>query len=172
MVRRQKHLKRLGLAITAALLWPSGSPSAQIGTCSLVPTDQASGAKVLRCGDDLALQAAAGTRYQMIDGTTLRLDSGALLIEFHPSERRRSFQILTPQAIASVRGTKWAMELTPGRTATLVIDGAVTVKGGSDQGAVDLGPGQGVDVALGTGPLQVKRWTQQRVAALLARFGR
>jgi hypothetical protein len=64
------------------------------------------------------------------------------------------------------------MELKPGSTATLVIDGSVTVKGDFDQGSVDLGPGQGVDVSLGKGPLQVKRWPEQRVAALLARFGR
>jgi hypothetical protein len=36
-------------------------------------------------------------------------------------QRRREFQILTPQAIASVRGTKWAMEVKPGETSTLVL---------------------------------------------------
>jgi hypothetical protein len=36
-------------------------------------------------------------------------------------QRRREFQILTPQAIASARGTKWAMEVKPGETSTLVL---------------------------------------------------
>ena len=171
VVRQQQRWIRSGLAAALLLVAPQTS-FAQTGACSLVQTDQPSGAQILRCGDDLTLRAAANTRYQLIDGTNLRLDSGALLIEFHPSQRRRNFQILTPQAIASVRGTTWAMELKPGRTATLVIDGSVTVKGDSDQGTVDLGPGQGVDVLLGTGPLQVKRWPEPRAAALLARFGR
>jgi FecR protein len=78
----------------------------------------------LRCGSELTITPAPGTVYRPAaageDGlpTSVQLDSGALRIEFN-SKRRREFQILTPQAIASVRGTKWAMEVKPGQTSTL-----------------------------------------------------
>jgi hypothetical protein len=35
-----------------------------------------------------------------------------------------------------------------------------------------LRPGEGVDVEPGTASLQVKRWSAERAASLLARFGR
>ena len=108
-----------------------------------------------------------------------RLDSGALLIEFTPNEGRRDFRILTPQAITAVRGTRWAVEVGPSRTSTLVLSGSVEVtrrssKRGTAPGArqsVVLGAGEGVDVTAGTGPIVVKRWAQTRIDALMARFG-
>jgi hypothetical protein len=114
----------------------------------------------------------------------IELDSGALLIEFH-FKRRREFQILTPQAIASVRGTKWAMEVKPGQTSTLVLRGQVTVARKDAAEEVVVGPGQGVDVSNADAgktvrsmsgsakpaPIGVKKWAPDRVKALLARFG-
>jgi hypothetical protein len=114
----------------------------------------------------------------------VRLDSGALLIEFN-SKRRHEFQILTPQAIASVRGTKWAMEVKPGQTSTLVLLGQVTVARKDAAETVVVGPGQGVDLSgaegrdpttrsLNTGvkppPIEVQRWAPERVKSLLSRF--
>jgi hypothetical protein len=92
------------------------------------------------------------------------------LIEFHPTGKRRDFQILTPHAIASVRGTAWATEVKPDRSSVLVLSGVVEVARTPTGAAVLLGRGQGVDVTEGGGPLQVKRWAPERVRALLARF--
>ena len=114
---------------------------------------------------------------------SVELDSGALLIEFH-SKQRREFQILTPQAIASVRGTKWVMDVKPGQTSALVLLGQVTVSRKDAAEEVVVGRGQEVDVSswdpgntrsLDGGakppPIAVKKWTPDRAKALLARFG-
>jgi hypothetical protein len=167
-----------------------GSALAQSGACVLSPDRRNPNDQVLRCGSELTITPAPGTIYRPAaageDGlpASVQLDSGALLIEFH-SKRRREFQILTPQAIASVRGTKWAMEVKPGQTSTLVLLGQVTVARKDAAEEVVVGPGQGVDVSNGDAgktvrsmngsakpaPIGVKKWAPDRVKALLARFG-
>ena len=105
---------------------------AQSGACVLSPDRRNPNLRILRCGSELTITPAPGTAYQPAaagdDGlpASVQLDSGALLIEFN-SKRRHELQILTPQAVASVRGTKWAMEVKPGATSTLVLAGEVTV---------------------------------------------
>jgi hypothetical protein len=159
---------------------------AQSGTCVLSPDKRDPNQKILHCGSELTITPAPGTVYRPAgagdDGlpALVQLDSGALLIEFK-SKRRHEFQILTPQAIASVRGTKWAMEVKPGQTSTLVLTGEVTVARKDDPGTVVVGPGQGVDVTgLGSPrsmkdtkplPIAVKQWAPDRVKELLGRFG-
>jgi FecR protein len=166
-----------------------GSALAQSGACVLSPDRRNPNDQILRCGSELTITPAPGTVYRPAaageDGlpASVQLDSGALLIEFH-SKRRREFQILTPQAIASVRGTKWAMEVKPGQTSTLVLLGQVTVARKDAAEEVVVGPGQGVDVSNGDAgktvrsmngsakpaPIGVKKWAPDRVKALLARF--
>jgi len=154
----------------------------------LIPDKRNPSDKILRCGSDLVITPAPGTVYRAAppaeDGlpASVQLESGALLIEFH-SKRRQEFQILTPQAIASVRGTKWAMEVKPGQTSTLVLLGQVAVARKDASDSVLVGPGQGVDVegdsgktvrSLGSAkppPIGVKKWAPERVNELLARFG-
>jgi ferric-dicitrate binding protein FerR (iron transport regulator) len=158
---------------------------AQSGACVLVPDRRNPTEQILRCGSDLVVTPAPGTVYRAgppgEDGlpTSVQLDSGALLIEFH-SKRRQEFQILTPQAIASVRGTKWAMEVKPNQTSALVLLGQVAVARKDATDPVLVGPGQGVDVSDGTVrsmsggkpmPIGVKKWAPERVKTLLARFG-
>jgi hypothetical protein len=103
-----------------------------------------------------------------------------LFIEFK-SKRRQEFQILTPQAIASVRGTKWAIEVKPGQTSTLVLTGEVTVARKDDPKTIVIAAGQGVDVT-GLGlprsmsdakqePIVVKQRAPGRIKELLGRFG-
>jgi ferric-dicitrate binding protein FerR (iron transport regulator) len=165
--------------------WAAAPAVAQSGACVLSPDKRNANERILRCGSELTITPAPGTVYRAAaaagdDGlpASVQLDSGALLIEFN-SKRRREFQILTPQAIASVRGTKWAMEVKPGETSTLVLAGKVTVARKNDPEKVVVGPGQGVDVSsLGTPrsmygkpePISVKQWAPGRVKELLGRF--
>jgi ferric-dicitrate binding protein FerR (iron transport regulator) len=126
----------------------------------------------------LTVTPAEGTNYRPISKkrrqrlpTAIRLDDGALLIDFHPSTRQNTFQILTPLAIAAVRGTKWAMEVSPTRTSTLVLAGAVAVTSRRLNQYVVLTEGQGIDITEGDISLTVKQWGHARVRDLLSRFG-
>jgi ferric-dicitrate binding protein FerR (iron transport regulator) len=166
------------LAAVAGALWLGASAHgfAQPAGCTLVADDRNPTEKILRCGNTLAIRNAPGTRYRLTGQhgrqapTGVRLDSGALLIEFTPSDRQKNFQILTPHAIAAVRGTRWAVDVEHGNTATLVLSGAVAVTSPRAP-SVLLTPGEGADVTAGTRDIVVKRWGQKRVDALLARFG-
>jgi hypothetical protein len=160
--------------------WISGASHAlgQTAGCTLVHDDRHPKEQILRCGGGLTIRSAADTKFRTTGQTDLspptgvRLESGALLIEFTPGERRKDFQILTPHAIAAVRGTRWAVEVVRTRTSTLVLEGAVEVSHVRERpsGAL-LRAGEGADVTAKPGPIQVKRWAKKRVDALLARFG-
>ena len=78
---------------------------------------------------------------------------------------------LTPHAIATVRGTQFAVDVDAGVTSVFVVEGSVEVSRRDGPATVLLGPGEGVDVRPGE-PLVVREWPQPRVNALLARFGR
>ena len=79
--------------------------------------------------------------------------------------------MLTPHAIASVRGTIYAVDVQGGRTSVFVARGRVAVRIASPPRPSMLGAGQGVDVVPGQ-PLDVKTWGAERAAGMLARFGR
>jgi ferric-dicitrate binding protein FerR (iron transport regulator) len=147
---------------SGCILQPVGSPARQ----------------VLHCQDGLTIEAEIGADYTLVDrdrdnrpdAVTLR--SRAILIEIPADSKGRRFEILTPQAVAAVRGTQWAVDVESGKTAVFVISGRVLVRRPNLRSGVTLGPGQGVDVDQGTGPLTVRRWPAARARALLARFGR
>jgi hypothetical protein len=174
-----RQFRRVSLRLTAmpvAALLVLATPSvslAQPAGCSLVDDPHNTSEKILRCGDELTVRTARGTRYKLITPagkslpTGAELDSGAVMIE-----GEKPFQILTPHAIAAVRGTKWAVEVNAKQTSALVVSGAVEVKRRDGKQTVKLEDGEGVDVTRGGGPLEVKRWKKKRVRALLARFGR
>ncbi len=186
--RAPKLFSLLMIATVLLSIWlcMPASVVGQSNECVLIRDDRNPSEKILRCGSNLTVRSAPNTRYRLTNPdnrrqpTGARLDSGALMIEFTPNEGRRDFRILTPHAITAVRGTRWAVEVGPGQTSTLVISGAVEVmrrnsRRGTAPGAqesVVLGAGEGVDVSAGTGPLMAKRWAQTRIDALMARFGR
>ncbi|GJD53460.1 hypothetical protein OPKNFCMD_6235 [Methylobacterium crusticola] len=161
------------LSVLAAHL--AALPAAAQGrSCTVTPyTDPPR--QVLSCPDGFTLSAESGSSYRLIDRNrdgrpeAAELDGRGLLVDAPP--RRGGFQIMTPHAIASVRGTVWAVDVTASRTSVFVQTGAVSVRrpGGP---AVILGAGDGVDVEAGTAPLEVKRWGVERAAGLLGRFGR
>ncbi len=176
----------IAMATLSISLCAPASVLGQSNGCVLIPDDRNPSEKILRCGSNLTIRSAPNTRYRLTNPDNRRqpsgalLDSGALMIEFTPNEGQRDFRILTPHAIMAVRGTRWAVEVGPSQTSTLVISGSVevmqrNVRRGVAPGAREsavLGPGEGVDVSAGTGPIVVKRWAQKRIDALMARFGR
>ncbi len=147
------------------------------GPCALVPSERDPSEKVLQCGQELTVRPAHGTSFRPIYKTgqqlpaAIRLDNGALLIEFHPDRQPVEFQILTPLAIAAVRGTKWAIEVSAKRTSTVVLEGAVAVTNRRLNQYVVLTEGRGVDISEGDTSVTQKQWGEARVRALLSRFG-
>ena len=154
---------------------------AQQGTMGCSSQSPPNSAQVLRCRGGVTIVAEDGARFTLQDrdnnGTVdaVTLQSRAVLIDDGKQRGKNRFEVTTPQAIAAVRGTKWAVDVQETRTSVLVLRGRVAVRrpSGASQvvSQVVLGPGQGVDVDPGTDPLVVKTWPQARVAALLARLG-
>jgi len=164
-------------AVLVGFLAVGNGAAEAAGACKLVPNDRGLPGKILVCGENLTIRPAQGARYKLFyeKGRPLpagaRLDNGALLIEFHPTATQGDFEILTPIAIAAVRGTKWAMDVTKARTSTLVLAGAVAVTSRPLNEYVILTAGQGVDISAGDTALVQKQWGQARVRELLSRFG-
>ena len=131
--------------------------------------------QIVTCGSGLTIEAEAAVDLKLFSTSKsgrprrLELDGNAVLMKLEPGSG--PFQISTPQAIASVRGTIYAVDVTPTTTSVYVQRGKVAVSRRVGSSQVLLGPGQGVDVRAG-GLLVVKRWPTERVSRLLARFGR
>ena len=150
--------------------------SAQQSAANGCTTEQKPGAaQTLRCRDGLIIVAEDGAKFTLqsqgkqVDGVDVQ--SKAVLIDAPRQKGKGRFQVITPQAIAAVRGTKWAVDAQDTRTSVLVLVVQVAVRRpGGAGGEVTLGPGEGVDVEPGSGALEVKRWGQPRVDALLARL--
>jgi FecR protein len=148
---------------------------AKLGCSSESPSNAT---QVLRCRGAVTIIAEDGAKFTLHDrdkdgeADTVDLKSKAVLIDVGKPRDKGSFKVTTPQAIAAVRGTKWAVDIQQTRTSVLVLRGQVAVRKPTGAGEVVLGPGQGVDVDAGTtDPLVVKTWPQARAAALLARLG-
>jgi hypothetical protein len=159
------------LAIIGATLAtdPASAQSLPTG-CAAQQTP--TGNESLRCRTGLAIVAENGATFTLHQDTSGKVDlqNKALLLEAPKQRGKARFQVTTPQAIAAVRGTKWAVDAQNMKTSVLVLIGRVAVRRRSGSGRVFLGPGEGVDVEDGTDPLVVKRWPQARVDALLARL--
>jgi ferric-dicitrate binding protein FerR (iron transport regulator) len=132
---------------------------------------------ILRCSGGFSLEFEDATRLRVLPRKgkeppeAVELDDGGILVD-DPKALHRGFQILTPQAVASVRGTSWIVDVAGPRTSVFVIRGKVEVSRRGASSVVTLAPGDGVDVESGGAPLLRKRWAPARAAALLARFGR
>ncbi len=175
--RNRRGAMAAAVVLLIAAVGPS--PARAAGLCALVPNDKTPGEKTLQCNgaEGLTVHAAQGTRYRMVYTkgdpvpAAIRLDDGALLIEFQGSLWRGDFQILTPLAIAAVRGTKWAVDVTKARNSVLVLDGAVGVTNRRLNEYVIVTQGEGVDITPTDTSTVQKTWGEARKRALLARFG-
>jgi len=164
-------------SIAVAGVWLLAGPAAaQPATtgCSSAPTLQ--GTQVVRCEPAITIVAESGARFELRDRNrdgqvdSVELSNKALLVEVPKKQGRVRFNVVTPQAIAAVRGTKWAVDAEGAKTSVFVVNGQVSVARNAGRGGVVLGPGEGVDVEP-AGKLVVKRWGAPRVAALMARLG-
>lgn len=168
------HLTCAAIACAFAGVTVAVAQQAPMGCSSNQP---AGAAQTLRCPGGLTIVAEDGAKFtlQSLDKTggidTIDLQSRALLVDVPKARTKRRFQVNTPQAIAAVRGTKWAVDAQQSGTSVLVLRGRVAVRRPSGAGQVVLGPGDGVDVEPGAAALVIKRWPQPRVDALLARLG-
>lgn len=134
---------------------------------------------VFTCENGLVIEAEAVAEIQAMapaaDDVTaatpqsLQINSNAVLVTL-PSGQG-PFQILTPHAIASVRGTTYVVDVTTDKTAVFVIEGVVAVARDDKGETVDLTAGEGVTIT-GQTPLEVKTWPTEKVTALLTRFAR
>jgi len=159
--------------LAAAVLWPFAL-DAQTSGCTLTTLSDPS-REVLHCADGLTISAERGAAYRLIDRNrdgrpeAVELTDKAILVDKPPGRGRGGFQILTPHAIASVRGTQWAVDVGATRTSVFVERGLVGVRTPGLR-AVTLGAGEGVDVDDGATSLAVKTWAPARATALLARL--
>ena len=150
--------------------------SAQQATPGCSSEQKPNAALTLRCRDGLIIVAEDGAKFTLqrrgksgeVDAVDLQ--SKALLVDAPRQKGQNRFRVITPQAIAAVRGTKWAVDAQQSRTSVLVLSGQVAVRRPGGGAQVVLGAGEGVDVEPGSDALVVKRWPQPRVDALLARL--
>ncbi|PZM10758.1 FecR domain-containing protein [Rhizobium tubonense] len=173
-----RTIRRVRVAL-AALFCIVGSHAALAQSpagCSLQPISGTS-RQVLHCKGGISITAEAGARFQLIDHNrdgqvdAVSLSEKAVLLDVDSKRVKGGFEVVTPQAIAAVRGTRWSVDVQSGKTSVLVLRGRVAVHRPDTRAGVSLGRGQGVDVDGGSSPLVVKRWPAARVSALMARLG-
>jgi ferric-dicitrate binding protein FerR (iron transport regulator) len=167
---------RTTVALASLALLPVSSANAQsLGACRIEVAANPP-RKVLLCGNGLTIEAEDDTRFRVRGRLAagqpegVSVSHGAVLIDLKP-ERRVRFHVLTPHALAAVRGTMYAVDVKQVETAVFVARGRVAVTYRGSRSTITLEQGQGVDVAPGK-PLEVKTWSAERVSQLMRRFGR
>ena len=162
------------LACSFVLMGSAAAQPAALAGCT--SSASAAGTQTWRCDNGITIVAENGARFELKDANrdghidSVELSSKALLIEVPKKPGGNPFKVLTPQAIAAVRGTKWAVDVADAKTSVFVANGRVGVTRRPRGRGVVLGAGDGVDVEA-TGPLTVKQWGQPRIDALMARLG-
>jgi hypothetical protein len=159
------------------LSWQGGGLAQSTDTGCVLESVAGTSLRVLHCDRGLTITVEGGARYRLLDrngdgaADGVALNRKAVLIDAPSSAGLRGFEVVTPQAIAAVRGTRWAVDVARGKTSVFVARGRVAVRRPSAGSGVVLGPGEGVDVDTGTVPLEVRRWPAARRDALLRRLG-
>lgn len=175
MSARSRYFHSLVVGIWAGVFW-ADTALAQDAGCTFEPVAGTS-RQMLKCREGLTIIVEGGARFTLVDrdgngnADAVRLRRKALLLETPAGAVPGGFVVLTPQAIAAVRGTKWTVDVGQGKTSVFVLRGRVAVQRPASTTGVVLAPGEGVDVEAGTGKLTVKRWPAKRVSALMARLG-
>lgn len=97
----------------------------------------------------------------------MQLFEGAAGFLMHGTGGSR-FRLRTPNAVAAVRSTEWAVETDGRQSAVFVRAGRVRAIGGGSSQRLD--PGEGIDIT-GNSVSGVREWPATRVAALNERIG-
>ena len=169
-------LARAGWIAFSSLLLLTGDAAAQSAKLGCTSATAAQGTQTLHCPTAITIVAESGAKFELRDRNrdgqvdSVELSNKALLLEVPKKPGRTRFDVVTPQAIAAVRGTKWAVDAEGAKTSVFVVDGRVSVARPAGRGSVVLGAGDGVDVEP-SGDLIIKRWPPARVTALMARLG-
>src|SRR4051812_18683380 len=106
------------IAATASLLWLSVALAQSTG-CS---TDSSGSQDVVHCPSGLTIVVEKGARYSLADRNgdgqpdAARLRGKALLLDLPKQDQPARFEVITPQTIAAVRGTKWAVDVQGSKT--------------------------------------------------------
>jgi hypothetical protein len=172
------HTLPIGLCAFLLGLAVSVVPGHTQSTGCLLQEVGGTGRQVVRCGNDIRISVEAGAEYSLHDRNSdglvdqVRLRSRALLLVIEGEAARKGFEVVAPQAIAAVRGTRWAIDAASGRTSVFVAEGQVSVIRRNGAASVTLSSGEGVDVDGSGAPLEVRRWPRNRVNGLLDRTGR
>jgi FecR protein len=130
---------------------------------------------VYRCANGLVLEAEAAADLRLSDAPAetrpndATIARKAVLIEVEPGSG--AFQILTPQAIAAVRGTAYIVDVEAEKTSVFVMRGKVAVSKADGSETTVLQPGEGADISAGK-PIISDVWGQERAKRLLSRFAR
>jgi ferric-dicitrate binding protein FerR (iron transport regulator) len=162
-------------AVLACLFLWVGNAEAQPANKPCATQQSLVGTQSLSCENGITIVAESGARFELRDDNrdgrvdSVELSSKALMVEVTKKQGGHRFKVVTPQAVAAVRGTKWAVDVAEAKTSVFVVDGRVSVARRAGRDRVVLGQGEGVDVE-GSGALIVKHWPAARVAALLARL--
>jgi ferric-dicitrate binding protein FerR (iron transport regulator) len=166
---------RTTVALASLALLPVTPANAQsLGACRIEVAANPT-RKVLLCGNGLTIEVEEDTRFRVRGRLAavpegVSVSHGAVLIDLKP-ERRVRFHVLTPHALAAVRGTMYAVDVKQVETAVFVARGRVAVTDRGSRSTITLEQGQGVEVAPGK-PLEVKTWSAERVSQMMRRFGR
>jgi ferric-dicitrate binding protein FerR (iron transport regulator) len=169
-------IARTACVVLACLLFSVEIAAAQPANMGCATENPANAPQTLRCEGGVTIVAENGARFTLQDRDgngrvdSVELSSKALLLEVPKKQGGTPFRVITPQAIAAVRGTKWAVDAAESKTSVFVVNGRVAVGRRTGSHTVTLGRGDGVDVEA-AGPLTIKRWPAARVAALMARLG-
>jgi ferric-dicitrate binding protein FerR (iron transport regulator) len=170
------RLARAGWIACSSLLLLTAHAAAQPAKLGCNAELSALGTQTLRCPTAITIVAESGAKFELRDRNrdghvdSVELSNKALLLEVPKQPGRAKFDVVTPQAIAAVRGTKWAVDAEGAKTSVFVVNGSVSVARPAGRGSVVLGAGDGVDIEP-SGELIVKRWPPARVTALMARLG-
>ena len=129
---------------------------------------EAEGRVTLQCNDDLRVIVGPGSEHMVMrlmqeapQTFGMRLKQGIAGFLFTAGEDGGSVEIRAPSAVAAVRSTQWAMQVTDRASAVFAREGTVAVSG--QTGKVQLTPGDGVDVSSGGTLKPVVKWGQRRI---------
>ena len=132
---------------------------------------------ILYCANGLVIEAealeanASAFRLPVLETPPVSIDVNSRGVLVTLPSGKGPFQIKTPHAIVSARGTVFVVDVGTAETAVFVVEGVVEVRRQDGSGTVELGKGDGVTVSAFT-PMTVKQWPAAKVSALLMRFAR